>query len=81
MTRSTEKRGASSRKPKLRARHEGQSAPHDATTLIEESVVYLHALEYYCSEDLTAPELAFLRAAQRNLARIHRRLLRDSDGR
>lgn len=68
------KRTRSSR-PKLSKSAQGRvPAPHDTITLIEESVVWLHAVEHYCPEDLTPRELAFLRVAQRNLARVHRRL-------
>lgn len=54
--------------------------PHDARTTVEEAVVWLTSLQEYSGEELTQPELEFLKVACRNLARIHRRLSRGQRG-
>lgn len=45
--------------------------PHDTTTLIEESVVWLHALQEW--GELNDEEKKFLHTALLNLAKMHRR--------
>lgn len=58
--------------PKRRLKSSSQS--HDASILIEESVVHLHALTHYTGTQLTPNELKFVQQCKRNLAVIHRRL-------
>lgn len=58
--------------PKRRLSSRNQT--HNASILIEESVVYLHALTHYTGTQLTPNELKFVQQCKRNLAIIHRRL-------
>jgi hypothetical protein len=48
--------------------------PHDARTRIEETVLNLHSLASYNTDELLPKELAFINAAKRNLATMYRRL-------
>jgi hypothetical protein len=63
--------------PKRRLKSSNQS--HDASILIEESVVHLHGLTHYCQDQLTPNEIKFVQQCKRNLAIIHRRLQNGTD--
>lgn len=58
--------------PKRRLSSRNQT--HNASILIEESVVHLHGLTHYCEDQLTPNEIKFIQQVKRNLAVIHRRL-------
>jgi hypothetical protein len=62
--------------PKRRLSSRNQT--HNASILIEESVVHLHGLTAFCEDQLTPNELKFVAQCKRNLAVIHRRLNADN---